>query len=347
MTSPIHVAGVGAGYFSAFHYDGWRRNADVHLVGIADRDLEKAKAMAERTGGAPAFETLRAMLDAVAPDLIDIVAPPSAHFELIDEATAAGLPVVCQKPFCASLEEARAAVRLAEERRVLIVVHENFRFQPWYRKIAELIREGAVGGIYQITFRLRPGDGQGPRAYLDRQPYFQTMERFLVHETAIHWIDTFRFLLGEPDWVFADLRQLNPAIKGEDAGFFIYGFGNGRRALFDGNRLVDHPAENRRRTMGECLLEGSDATIRLDGDGRLWRRSFNTNRWDEIIYPLPRENFGGDCVYALQKHVTDHLLTGKPIENEAKHYIRNQEIEEAIYQSAADGCRVAIPARTG
>ena len=31
------------------------------------------------------------------------------------------------------------------------------------------------------------GDGQGPRAYLDRQPYFQQMPRFLIHETAIHY----------------------------------------------------------------------------------------------------------------------------------------------------------------
>ena len=34
-------------------------------------------------------------------------------------------------------------------------------------------------------------------AYLERQPYFQTMPRFLVHETAIHLVDVFRFLLGE------------------------------------------------------------------------------------------------------------------------------------------------------
>ena len=42
------------------------------------------------------------------------------------------------------------------------------------------------------------------------------MEKFLVHETAIHLIDVFRFLLGEePSAVYAALRRLNPAIKGE------------------------------------------------------------------------------------------------------------------------------------
>ncbi|MEO0763052.1 MAG: hypothetical protein AAFZ09_14815, partial [Pseudomonadota bacterium] len=60
-------------------------------------------------------------------------------------------------------------------------------------------------------------DGQGPDAYHARQPYFQRMPRFLVHETAVHWIDTFRYLMGEAETVYADLRRLNPAIAGEDA----------------------------------------------------------------------------------------------------------------------------------
>ena len=65
---------------------------------------------------------------------------------------------------------------------------------------------------------MRPGDGQCPRAYLDRQPYFQEMPRFFVFETGVHMIDVFRFLLGEVTGVFARLRRLNPAIRGEDAG---------------------------------------------------------------------------------------------------------------------------------
>lgn len=113
--------------------------------------------------------------------------------------------------------------------------------------------------MYQVTFRLRPGDGKGPDAYLERQPYFQTMEKFLVHETAIHLIDVFRFLLAEePSAVYAALRRLNPAIAGEDAGMMLFDFPSGARAVFDGNRLADHKAENRRLTMGEMVIEGSE-----------------------------------------------------------------------------------------
>ncbi len=64
----------------------------------------------------------------------------------------------------------------------------------------------------QAICRLRPGDGQGPEAYLDRQPYFQTMEKFLIHETGVHWVDTFAYLFGPAQSVYAGLRRVNPAI---------------------------------------------------------------------------------------------------------------------------------------
>ena len=74
-------------------------------------------------------------------------------------------------------------------------MHENFRFQPWHIKIKELLKNKYIGTPYQISFKMRTGDGQGKNAYLNRQPYFQKMERFLIHETGIHFIDLFRSLI--------------------------------------------------------------------------------------------------------------------------------------------------------
>ena len=185
-------------------------------------------------------------------------------------AAARGLAVLCQKPLAPTLDEARDIVALAESAGIRLIVHENFRFQPWYRHAKALLDAGRLGRPHAIAFRLRPGDGQGARAYLDRQPYFQNMPRFLIHETGIHFVHVFRFLFGEVAAVTARLRQLNPAIAGEDAGYVVFEFENGAGGLFDGNRLNDHVAENCRLTMGEMWLEGSEGVLRLDGDGRLW-----------------------------------------------------------------------------
>ncbi|MEM9781264.1 MAG: hypothetical protein AAF899_02205, partial [Pseudomonadota bacterium] len=140
-----------------------------------------------------------------------------------------------------------------------------------------------------------------------RQPYFQQMERFLVHETAVHWIDTFRYLMGAPDRVFADLRQMNPVIAGEDAGYILFSYPGERRAMFDGNRLLDHAARNTRCTMGEALIEGTAGTITLLGDGSVHLRRFGTLGSDELLAPAADAAFGGDCVYHLNAHVVAAL----------------------------------------
>ena len=275
------------------------------------------------------------MLDAVTPDLLDIAAPPAAHLAILREAAARGVDVICQKPLGGDLATARQMVRLARDAGITFVVHENFRFMPWYREARRLLEAGALGLPYNVGFRLRPGDGQGATVYLDRQPYFQAMPRFLIHETAIHLVDVFRYLLGEVSGVFARLRHLNPHIRGEDAGYVLFDFQSGAAGLFDGNRLVDFPADNPRLTMGEMLLEGSDATLRLDGFGRLWLKPHKGEE-REHAYEWRNDGFGGDCVHAL-RHVVAHLLQGAPLENAGEAYLRNLEIEEAIYRSAQSG----------
>ena len=333
----LRIACLGAGYFSQFHIDGWQRIEEVSLVGVADRSLEKAEAF-----GAPAFDNIDALL-ATNPDIVDIILPPVGHAEAIRKALRQSpQAIICQKPFCTSSQEAREITQLAEDAGVPLIVHENFRFQPWYRKIKAALQAGQIGTTLQASFRLRPGDGQGPDAYLARQPYFQKMERFLIHETGVHWVDTFRYLFGEPSHVYADLRRVNPVIAGEDAGYVTFDHPGGVQALFDANRSLDHAADNTRRTMGEALIEGTDGTLTLYGDGSIWLRPFGALEAEEIAPPDQHEGFGGDCTKALQEHVVSALLNGSALENEARDYLRVIEIEHAIYRSADEGRKLAV-----
>ncbi len=334
----LRVAGLGAGYFSRFHYDAWRRLPEADLVGVADTNLVKAGET-----GAPAYPTLPAMLKATSPDLLDIITPPETHLDAIKTALDHGIAaIICQKPFCSSLDQARTANALAAQANVPLIIHENFRFQPWYRLIRNQIDNDAIGTVHQITFRLRTGDGQGPQAYLDRQPYFQTMPRLLVHETAVHWIDTFQYLLGPAQAVYADLRRMNPAIAGEDAGYVIFDFPGGVRALFDGNRHLDHAAENHRMTLGEALVEGTRGTLTLSGTGAVHHRAFGELQQRCILEPEDWAGFAGDCVHALQAHVIAALLHGRPLENTAADYLNVIEVEEAIYRSAHEWRKIEV-----
>ncbi|WP_206057162.1 Gfo/Idh/MocA family oxidoreductase [Nitratireductor sp. XY-223] len=338
MRPPVRVACVGAGYFSRFHYDAWNRIGDALPVASINRDIEKARAT-----GLTAYNDLDLALREEQPDLLDVITPPPTHLDTIRRALDSGVKaIICQKPFCRDLDEAEAAVALARDAGAVLVVHENFRFQPWYRLIKNEIANGRIGAFQQFTFRLRTGDGQGSDAYLDRQPYFQEMPRLLVHETGVHWIDVFRFVAGEPDAVYADLRKLNPVIAGEDAGHILLDYRSGARCLFDGNRLLDHAAENRMLTLGEGLVEGTDGTLTLHGDGSVRFRRFGSHAETTLLEAQNYQGFGGDCVYALQKHVIDGLVHGTPIENRAEDYLENIRIVDAVYRSNDTGARIDL-----
>lgn len=341
MAPALRVASVGAGYFSQFHIEAWTSMAGVDYVGLCESDADKARAMAARFGVRDVFTDVAMMLDRVRPDLFDIVTPPETHAALVQLACDRGIATICQKALAPGYETAVEIVENAEHAGIRFAVHENFRWQPWFREAKRLLDAGRLGTPHSIAFRLRPGDGQGAEAYLDRQPYFQRMERFLVYETAIHFIDTFRYLLGEVSAVIARLRRLNPVIAGEDAGYIIFEFAGGAGGLFDGNRLNDHVSDNPRRTMGEMWLEGSTGVLRLDGAARLWWKPHQGEE-SEHLYDRGSETFGGGCVGALQAHVVRHLTENTPLENSGRDYLANLRVQEAIYLSNAQGRRIEL-----
>lgn len=337
--SLLDVAVLGAGYFSQFHIEAWQRHPATQLIAVADELPGKAKAV----GVGRHFTSLTAMLSASRPDVLDIATPPATHLAAIKEACAQRInTVICQKPFCTSIEEAQTAVALADKHNMTLVIHENFRFQPWYRCIKACLDNHRIGQPLQMTFRLRTGDGQGSDAYLQRQPYFRQMQRFLIHETGVHFIDTFRFLFGPARSVYADLVRLNPAIAGEDAGMVITEHTCGVRSVFDGNRLVDHNADNHRLTLGEALVEGTEGTLTLDGNGQLNLRQHGQRGETCLLAARSWPGFGGDSVYALQNHVIESVINNTEPENLAKAYLPVLYLVDTIYRSAKQGIRMQV-----
>jgi D-apiose dehydrogenase len=342
-TQAPRIAVVGAGYFSAFHLRGWQQ-CGAHVVALCDVDAARANAMAARFGLARTFTDVAQMIAEIEIDVMDIAAPSAQHAPLVAAAIAAGKPTICQKPFARSFHEAQGLTQLAQVAGVPLIVHENFRFMPWFRETKRLIENNHFGALHSVLFRLRPGDGQGEAAYLDRQPYFRTMPRFMVVETGIHYIDTFRYLLGDVGAVSARLRRVNPTIAGEDAGVVIFEFASGAIGILDANRSNDHEASNPRRTLGEMWLEGARGVMRLDGDARMWwkphqqpeaQHAFDAGSADP-------QDFGSGACTALQASALRALLHGEAAENAATDYLENIRIQEAIYHSHETGKRVEL-----
>lgn len=325
---------IGAGYFSTFQYEAWKRIAEVEITAMCNRDAQRARRIMDQFGVPRHYTDYREMLDAERPDFVDIITPPESHREMCREAGRRGIHVICQKPLAPTFDDAQQIVADAQAAGVRLMVHENFRFQPWHREIKRLLQAGAIGDkLHSLYFRMRTGDGWGDDAYLARQPYFRTMRRLLVYETGVHFIDTFRYLAGEIDGVYCILRRLNHVIQGEDAGLLVFEFQSGAVGVWDANRYNECNDPDPRFTFGEFLVEGSGGTIRLYLDGRLTVQSLGKKE-TEHPYRCERRGFAGDCVYTTQRHFVDCMLKDLPFETDGNDYLRTLAVQEAVYESA-------------
>ncbi len=337
MTKKIRGVGIGAGYFSPFQYEAWKRIPEVEITAMCNRNIEKAAPYMEKYGIAHHYPDYREMIEMEKPDFVDIITPPETHFEMTKFAADRGIDVICQKPLAPSFDEGKKIVEYAQQSGIRFMVHENWRFQPWHREIKKLIQNGEIGEIHFMNWRKRMGDGWGENAYIPRQPYFRNYPRLIVYENGIHFIDTFRYLGGEISRVFAYLKKLNPVIKGEDFALINFEFENSDLlAVWDANRYNEPNYENPRLTFGEFQIDGLGGTIRLYSTGKITIQKLGKPE-KEHLYIMQAINFAGDCVYSTQRHFIDCLLSGMEFETNGFDYLKSLAVQETVYKSAVSG----------
>lgn len=134
-----------------------------HLLGVASRDGEKAKAYAAERGIERTYAGYEAMLADPAIDVIYISLPNHLHVGWTLKAAAAGKHVLCEKPLALSPEEVDTVAAAAERHDVVIAEAFMYRHHPQTLRVVDLIRSGAIGEFQFVrggfTFFLdRPGD---------------------------------------------------------------------------------------------------------------------------------------------------------------------------------------------
>ncbi len=329
---------IGAGFFARLQVEGWRRVPGVEIVAVADPVMKKTREFATEWQIPRFYPDAEAMLERERPDFVDIVTRPDARLSLVRLAASRAVHVICQKPMAPTWDECVAMVETCRAAGVRLLMHENWRWQPWYREIKKLLDRGMAGPIFHAGFQMRTGEGRGPEPYAV-QPYFREMERLLVYETAVHFLDTFRFLLGEITSIFCQTRRINPVISGEDYAVVQLLFAGGARGLLDCNRIAGPlPAPV---AFGWLTLEGERGTIRLTPEGELWISEYGKQeiRHD---YLIPSEGYKGDSIKATQEHLIRCLLTGERCESEGEDYLKTVAAVFACYTSAESGRVVSL-----
>jgi predicted dehydrogenase len=182
-TGPVGVGIIGAGMISDFYLENLTRFPDTNVLAIADIDLDRAKAAAEKWNVPSAGATEDLLGD---PD-IEIVLNltiPAAHASVSTTALEAGKHVWSEKPITVDRESAQALVDLARERDLLLGIAPDTLLGRGWQTAMRAIRSGAIGTPQTAVtsfqwqgpdwFHLNPeflfAQGGGP--VFDMGPYF-------------------------------------------------------------------------------------------------------------------------------------------------------------------------------
>jgi predicted dehydrogenase len=318
---------VGCGYFARIQMKDWLRlAAHVRLAAVCDLDLARAEAFARYFGVPRVYTDPAAMLDEIRPAFLDAATRPDSHRALVEMAAARRVHVLCQKPFAPSYEDCVAMVETCERAGVRLMVNENWRWQAWYREIARILASGRIGAVRNVVWIHSNSDGLLDPPY-PNQPYFAQMPRLLIYETLVHYLDTARFLFGEPARLRCATKRNNRRIAGEDQADIRLEYASGLRVWITGTRcgsVLENGA-----AMGRMRIDGSRGTLQMMGDGRIL-----LDGHPQAFMP-PEAGYKGDSAYATQRHFAECLASGAEFETSGRAYLGTVRLVEAAYQAAA------------
>jgi len=339
--SPLRVGVVGAGFVAPHHLAGWRTLPEVELVGLASPDPVRNAELARQFGIPATYADLETMLEDQRPHVLDICTPPHLHAEHAAAAARRGIHVLCQKPVAPDLETARAMRDFARQQNVRLMVHENFRFRPWYREAKRQLDCGILGEVFYVRsdgrFAGTVTSAEHPHTpwSIARQPSFVEPERLLLLESVIHQIDVCRYLFGEPSSVYAQARRISPQVKGEDLVSLSMRFGETIAVI---ERSYASRGYSPPPMASETLtVEAERGALFIDREGRL-RIEIDVPGERRTLCPeIELEGAYRRSYAATIRHFVEALRHGAPFETDIDDNLRTLGAVIAAYGSLESG----------
>lgn len=186
---------IGCGKQAPKHISGLRRVPGVELV-LADRDPQAAERLAGQEG-LPWERDVDAIFRAPDIQAVDICTPTPSHVELIGKAVETGKDFFCEKPLCATTQEARAVDELVRRSGRIGMVGYVYRFSPVFERAQRLFRDVPrsgesveLGRIVTAFFRL------GGRGSHQLWKHRRATGGGAVNEMLVHMVDLAVWFFG-------------------------------------------------------------------------------------------------------------------------------------------------------
>lgn len=247
----IGVGLIGYGLAGrAFHAPYVAATPGLKLRAIVSRDPAKIHADLPEM---PVMPDVGALLGRDDVELVVVASPDDLHTEHALAALTAGKHVLIDKPFAATLADARRIAAAGEAQGRIVTAFHNRRWDADFRTLQRLIAEGTLGDIVELESRFDRFRPTLTDAWKEARPGGPWQD------LGPHLIDQALLLFGRPIAVSADLATLRPGGPAPDHVQATLRYADRRVHLHAGKLVAAHGRRFAAHgTRGSWMKHGTD-----------------------------------------------------------------------------------------
>ncbi|MBF6220140.1 Gfo/Idh/MocA family oxidoreductase [Nocardia abscessus] len=347
--SILEVAVLGYGLAgSVFHAPLIAAQPRMRVAAVVTSSAERAeRARAEHPGVRVVSHAEELFATPGDIDLAVIATPNSTHAPLAGQALEAGLPVVVDKPFAVSVDDAEDLVARAERSGLALSVFQNRRWDGDFRTVRELVETGKLGRVRRFESRFerwRPVPKGGWREVgTDEEG------AGILLDLGSHLVDQAVTLFGPVASVYCELDRRRAGITTDDDAFVALTHTGGVRSQLWMSAVAPHLGP-RFRVLGS---EAAYVTYGLDPqedalrsgrrpDDRTPWGTVDAERWGVLgaepdFAPVPTVPGAYPAFYSAMAAA---LLDGAPVPVDPRDAVTTLRLLTKARESAARGVTV-------
>ncbi len=206
MADKKRIGVIGCGQWGPNQIRTFFFHPHAEVVRVCDADTRRLDAMKNLYRSVQVTTRYQDVTQAADIDAVVITTPVSSHFAIAQDALLHGKDVLCEKPLTHTSAEARDLVKIAQDKKLILMVGHVFLFNPGIVKLKEVVDSKELGQTYYL---------HAERTNLG--PVRKDVNS--VFDLASHDIAIFNFLLGARPKVVSAVGRgyLQPQV--EDVAF--------------------------------------------------------------------------------------------------------------------------------
>ena len=183
MLNHLRVGIVGAGLMGHWHAR-YAQRCGAKIAAVVDPFQANLSRFQDRFPNATAFATLDKLLLQTPVDIVHICSPSATHYDLTLAALNSKVSVLCEKPICANVSEAKHLVEIGKTMEVSLAPVHQLAEQPGFEHI--LNHKDRIGSLVMVSHLICSHGGDGKTAAERRR----ILQEILPHSAYL----LFRFL---------------------------------------------------------------------------------------------------------------------------------------------------------